>query len=331
MPAVGRFSGTPASIRASDEPQTVAIEEEPFELGDLRDDADGVGEFRRGRQHRANRAPRELSVADLPPARRAHPTRLADGVGREVVVEQEALFVGTLERVDVLLVLTRAKGCDNEGLCFPASEERGAMRAREDANLGENRTHGRQVASIDPAVLIEDVPAHDFRLRVVESFGDLGRRKLGLSSCRRKRGGDLCLRRVDSGVPLLLLGDRIGGAQIGFGDLEHRLLDRRAIAWRQFARFLGGLFSEADDGLDDRLEAGVAGHDRLQHRLLGQLLGFRFDHQDRIRRTRDDKVQRGILHLLDCRIDPNLTLDHADASGADRAHERNPGKGQSRR
>ncbi len=31
MPAVGRFSGTPASISASEEPQTVAIEEEPFD------------------------------------------------------------------------------------------------------------------------------------------------------------------------------------------------------------------------------------------------------------------------------------------------------------
>ena len=31
MPAVGRFSGTPASISASEEPHTVAIEDEPFD------------------------------------------------------------------------------------------------------------------------------------------------------------------------------------------------------------------------------------------------------------------------------------------------------------
>jgi hypothetical protein len=31
MPAVGRFSGTPASISDNEEPQTVAIEEEPFD------------------------------------------------------------------------------------------------------------------------------------------------------------------------------------------------------------------------------------------------------------------------------------------------------------
>ncbi len=31
MPAVGRFSGTPASISASEVPQTVAIDDEPLD------------------------------------------------------------------------------------------------------------------------------------------------------------------------------------------------------------------------------------------------------------------------------------------------------------
>ncbi|MNM74820.1 hypothetical protein D3C81_865850 [compost metagenome] len=31
IPATGAFTGTPASIRASDEPQTDAIDEEPFD------------------------------------------------------------------------------------------------------------------------------------------------------------------------------------------------------------------------------------------------------------------------------------------------------------
>ena len=31
MPAVGRFRGTPASISASEAPQTVAMEEEPLD------------------------------------------------------------------------------------------------------------------------------------------------------------------------------------------------------------------------------------------------------------------------------------------------------------
>ena len=31
MPAVGRLSGTPASISASDDPHTVAMDDEPFD------------------------------------------------------------------------------------------------------------------------------------------------------------------------------------------------------------------------------------------------------------------------------------------------------------
>ncbi len=174
MPAVGRFSGTPASISASEEPQTVAIEDEPFELGDLGDDADRVGELRRGRQHRADRAPGELAVADLAPAGRAHAAGLADRIGGEVVVEQEALLVGAVERVDVLLVLAGAERRDHERLRLAAGEERRAVRARQHADLRQDRADGRHVASVDAAAVVEDVPAHHLGLRVVERFGDLG-------------------------------------------------------------------------------------------------------------------------------------------------------------
>ena len=97
MPAVGRFSGTPASIKASDEPQTVAMEDEPFDFGDLRDDPDRVGKFRRRRQHRTDGAPGKLAMADFAPSGRAHAAGLADRIGREIIMEQEALLVGALE------------------------------------------------------------------------------------------------------------------------------------------------------------------------------------------------------------------------------------------
>ena len=65
-------------------------------LGDLRDDADRVGELVARRQHRMDGAPGELAVADLAAAGRAHAAGLADRVGREVVVQQEGLLVGAL-------------------------------------------------------------------------------------------------------------------------------------------------------------------------------------------------------------------------------------------
>ena len=91
MPATGRAIGTPASISASELPHTVAIELEPFDSVISDTSADRVGEALPRRQQRPDRAPGELAVADLAPARRAHEARLADRVGREVVVQQEVL------------------------------------------------------------------------------------------------------------------------------------------------------------------------------------------------------------------------------------------------
>ena len=136
MPATGRASGTPASISDSEAPQTVAIDDEPFELGDLRDDADRVGEGFLGRQHRPHRAPGELAVADLAPAGRPHAAGLAGRVRREVVVQHEVLAVLAFERVDDLLVLAGAERGDDERLGLAAGEQRRAMGARQDADLG---------------------------------------------------------------------------------------------------------------------------------------------------------------------------------------------------
>ena len=79
MPATGRFIGTPASIMASEAPHTEAIDEEPFELGDLRDDADRVGELvRLGQQADATARhaslPWPISRRPGPPMRPVSPT-----------------------------------------------------------------------------------------------------------------------------------------------------------------------------------------------------------------------------------------------------------------
>ena len=229
MPAVGRLSGTPASISASDDPHTVAIDDEPFELGDLRDDADGVGEFGRGRQHRADGAPGELAVADFAPAGRAHAAGLADRIGREVVVEQEPLLIGAVQRIDILLVLARAERRDDHRLRFAAGEQSRAMRARQHPDLSQDRAHGGQIAPVDAPLVVENVPAHDLGLGVVERLLDLVGGKLRLGPLGRERGDHLRLDGVDGGVALLLLGERIGGAQIGLADVQHRLFDRGVI------------------------------------------------------------------------------------------------------
>ena len=139
MPATGRFSGTPASISASEAAADRGHRGRAVRLGDLRDEADRVGELVLRRQHRADGAPGELAVADLAAAGRTHAAGLADRVGREVVVQQEALLVGAFQAVDVLLVLAGAERGDDQRLRLAAGEQRRAVGARQEAGFGDDR------------------------------------------------------------------------------------------------------------------------------------------------------------------------------------------------
>ena len=81
-------------------------------------------------------------MADFAAAGRAHAAGLADRVGREVVVQQEAFLVGAFQRVDVLLVLAGAERGDHQRLGLAAGEQRRAVGARQDADFGR-RSGGR--------------------------------------------------------------------------------------------------------------------------------------------------------------------------------------------
>ena len=96
MPATGRFRGTPASIKRQRGAANRGHRGGAVGFGDLRDDAHRVGELLRARHQRMHRAPGELAVADLAAAGRAHAAGLADGEGREIVVEHEALLARAL-------------------------------------------------------------------------------------------------------------------------------------------------------------------------------------------------------------------------------------------
>ena len=215
MPAVGRFRGTPASISASEAPQTDAIDDEPFELGDLRDHADGVGELVMRRQHRMDRAPGQLAVADFAPLGAADASGFADRVGREVVVQQELLLVGSRQRVDVLLVLAGAERGHHHRLGLAAGEQRRTVGARQYADFGDDLAHGLEVAAVDALAGIEDVPAHDLGFEFLEHAGDAELVVFRLLAFREVMRHHLFLGLADRGVAVLLVGDGVGGAQVG--------------------------------------------------------------------------------------------------------------------
>ena len=121
-------------------------------------------------------------------------------------MEQEALLVGALERIDILLVFARAERGHDERLRLAAREQRRAMRARQNADLGDDRAHGLDVAAVDADAGVENVPADDLGLQLLEGCADLSLVNLALAALREERGGHLRLHGVDGGVTLLLDG-----------------------------------------------------------------------------------------------------------------------------
>ena len=328
MPAVGRLIGTPASISASDDPHTVAIDDEPFELGDLRDDAQRVGELMVRRQHGPQRAPRQLAVADVAAPWAAKTTRLADGVGREVVMQQERFLVRSRQRVDILLVFAGAERGDDQRLRLAAGEQRRAVGARQHAGLGHDVAHGFQIAPIDAFAGVEDVPADDLGFQFLEHVGHVQLVVLRLRTFREEVREHLGLHGVDRGVALLLDRDRVGRPQFLFGEAEHFLFDRCVVDGLELARFFRRLLGELDDRVDDRLEMPVAEHDRAEHHLFRQLLRLGLDHQHRIVGAGDDQIELGLGHLVQRRVQHEFVVDEAYSGGADRAHERRAGQRQ---
>ena len=63
-------------------------------------------------------------------------------------MEQEPLFPRPFEAVDILLVFARAERRNDQRLRLAACKERRAVRARQDADFGKDRTNRCQIAAI---------------------------------------------------------------------------------------------------------------------------------------------------------------------------------------
>ena len=296
-------------------------------LGDLGDKADGVGEVLFLRQQRTKRTPCELAMADLAATRRADTASLTDRVGREVVVQHEVRTALADEGVDDLLVLAGAECGDNHRLGLAAGEQRRAVGARQESCLGNDLADRLGVAPVDTLAGLEDRAANDIGLFRLDQAADqntvvilaqlfLGRRadlaesRLALGLVGNLVSGDeLVAETVDDGLDLACLGRLLGKG----------------------ARLLGAGFGKVDDRVDHRLHRVMAEGHGAEHHFLGQFLCLGLDHQHAFMRAGEDQVQRGLVHLRDGRVEDIFAIDPADASGGNRAEERNTRQAQGRR
>ena len=103
MPATGCAMGTPASIIASVALHTLAIELEPLDSMMSEIMRIGVGEPLWRGNDPFDRPFRQAAVADFPAARTADGTHLAHRIGREIIVQHEAVGRFAEQAVDALL------------------------------------------------------------------------------------------------------------------------------------------------------------------------------------------------------------------------------------
>jgi hypothetical protein len=231
-----------------------------------------------------------------------------------------------VEAVHDLLVVRGAERRGHEGLRLAAGEERRAVRAGEDAHLDGDRADVRGLAAVH-ALVGERGLADQDPLDLVRRGADVGRRELA-------RDGHLVLGVHERGLDRLA--DGLDGRLAGeLGRLVQGLAQRRleARGHRGDRRRVDGLLDERHglpagllaqlaDRVADAPDHGVAEEDRLEHDLLGQLVGAGLDHRHGGLRAGHHEVERAVLHRLDVGEGDELVALHADADRAQGAEER---------
>ena len=128
--------GTPASISASEPPQTVAIDEDPFDSRMSDTSRMAYGNSVSGGSKLLQRAFCERAVADFTASGAAQELHFADAERREIVVQHEALELILLkEQIESLHVFLGAEGQCRQSLRFAAGKKRRAVDARQQVRL----------------------------------------------------------------------------------------------------------------------------------------------------------------------------------------------------
>ncbi len=312
MPETGRLIGTPASMSESEPPQTDAIDDEPFELGDVAGQADRVGEFFLGGQHAVQRAPCQLAMADFATARRAEAADFADRIRREVIVQHEVLVAEATETIDHLLAVTRTERAGRDRLGLSAGEQSRAVRARQEVDFRNDRTDRLGVAAVDAAAFLEDRGADDVGLKLLHQLeaGEIGLGIAFLEVGHAVARLGACL--VDRSLAGLLVGQLVGGLEVLADQLlELGLHFDLVVLDLEFPRLLGCLLGQLDDRLDHLLALAMREHHGAEHDVFRKLLGFGFDHHHRVLRRSDDEVEETGVDLLVGRVEDIVQCRHS--------------------
>ena len=201
------------------------------------------------------------------------------------------------------------------------------MGARQEADDRFDRADLIELAAVDALTILEDRSAHDFRFELLHQ---LASDHLGLAAFVSKRRLGLGPGFVEHVRTLRLVSDLVSSRNIAADQvLELGLHVSGVVAEVDGPRILGCLFGKADDRADHLADLVMREHHRTEHFVLGQFLGFGFDHHHRRVGGSDHEVETAFgKRLVLLRVEDVFAFDVADARGADRAHEGHARNGQ---
>ena len=268
-------------------------------------------------------------MADLAASRTTGALRLADAVGREIVLMDVSLLGDRGEVVDDLSFRHRSQRSDGERLCLAAGEERRSVNTREQSDFTGDRADFRQLSAIRTDTFIRDGVTDDFLRQMVERICHIREMfRVNVSEmCHRflLRSSDIAI-----AAQLIRIEDRLlqGLGRERFDIFFDLCRDFRE---SQHALFLADFFDDLLLETADFLDRLMTEHDRIEDFFLRCFLRAAFDHHDRFFRAGDRHIHRGRCHLFLCRVDDILAIHAAHADTGDRAVPRDIGNTDGRR
>ena len=268
-------------------------------------------------------------MSDLAAARAAARARLADRIGREVIVMNITLLLLIVDAVELLRFADRTERGNGQHLCLTARKHTGTVHARQQADLRGQRADLVHFASVDTLLFIEQPAADNELLKLVDRF-------INYRCVRLFLVVKLLMDALDNRRQALIAHVLVIGIERGLNIVDCKIPDRV----EQLVRDLHRLERElglADFGLDvlnerdHALDLLVALDDRVEHHIVGNLVRARLDHADYILVSGHSQVQIALCALGSVRADDDLAVDKAHIDAGNRPVPRDVGNRQRER
>ena len=238
---------------------------------------------------------------------------------------EEALPLFRREVVQPLLLAERTERGNGQHLRFASLEEAGAVRAREDTDVTGERPDLRWRPAVGPDAAVEDRRADGVLNNGVQGSRDIFVAKLVPEALQQ-----LLPARLQATLALAASG-RQQSLQVALYRSAHGGLHfGRERLRRELDRLRARLSDDLVLHVQDLLVRLLSELDRLQHRRFRHLERARLHHHHGVAGAGHYQVQFALSQVLVRRVDHQLTVDVADADGADRPGKRRAGDAERR-